>query len=141
MNENKDIIDLPHYEPKQHPRMPMVARAAQFAPFAALTGYDAAIGETARLTDAFTERGDEGDNELNRKFAVLLEQVTEHPTITISYFLPDERKAGGSYQTKTASVRRIDEVERTLELADGTKIPLEYIVDIEGEEEKDEPWT
>lgn len=131
-----DILHLPRYEPKRHPRMSRYARAAQFAPFAALTGYDAAISETARLTDVFEERDDETVAILNRRMSRLFELVAQHPMVTVVYFQPDARKAGGSYQTRTGAVRKIMEFERLLELTDGMQIPLDAIIDINIEQEK-----
>ena len=127
-----DILHLPHYEPKRHPRMSLSARAAQFAPFAALTGYDAAIGETARLTDALSERGDEGNALLNRKMQWLQDHIDLQPTLTIVYFQPDAKKSGGSYQTRTGIVRRILDFERLLQLTDGKQTPLDAIMEIDG---------
>ena len=94
-----DIINLPHYEPKHHPRMSMWNRAAQFAPFAALTGYDAAIQESNRVTDDWIDLGESGNEELNRKMELILSKLSEQPQVTIEYFVPDEHKEGGSYQS------------------------------------------
>ena len=125
-----DIIDLPHYEPKHHPRMSMWSRAAQFAPFAALTGYDAAIRESGRLTDEWTDMGDSGNEELNRTMEMLMDKLPKHPTVAISYFLPDSHKSGGSYQSVVGVVRRIDDIERIIELTDGQKIAMDAITEI-----------
>jgi hypothetical protein len=125
-----DIITLPHYELKHHPRMSMWNRAAQFAPFAALTGYDAAIQESGRLTDEWIDLGELGNEELNRKMELMVSMLPEHPSVTIEYFVPDKHKAGGSYQTSTGNVKRIDEYEKCIEFTDGKKIPLEVIRDI-----------
>ena len=125
-----DIINLPHYEPKHHHRMPMWNRAAQFAPFAALTGYDAAIKESGRLTDDWTDIGNSANDELNRKMMELTERQLEHPQITIEYFVPDTHKSGGSFQTVSGSVKHIDDIERLMELTDGKKIPIDLIRDL-----------
>lgn len=125
-----DIIDLPHPEPANHRRMSMMARAAQFAPFAALTGHDAAIAETARYTDQQIEPGEALTDELNRTFALLQERINDHPTVEVTYFVPDARKQGGSYRTVTNSVKRIDHDNQHLILIDGTLIPLTYIVSL-----------
>lgn len=125
-----DIIHLPHYEPKHHSRMPMADRAAQFAPFAAVAGHYAAISEEARITDSWTDLGDFGKEVLDRKMEQLLSRLSEQPTVTIEYFIPDSHKAGGSYQTVTSRVKRFDEYERTLELTDGRKIAIDTISDI-----------
>ena len=99
--DNSDIINLPHHVSHNHPQMPMMARAAQFAPFAALTGYDAVIHETARLTDRQVELEEYDNERLNRIFSELMDSLEEHPVVTVSYFKPDEHKAGGAYVTVT----------------------------------------
>ena len=124
-DQYEDIIHLPHYVSKARPQMSIMERAAQFSPFAALTGYDAAIKETARLTDEKIELGDEEKDLLNRKQQFLTSILHERPEITVTYFVPDERKSGGAYVTVTGNLRRIDEVERFLVMVDGQKIPLE----------------
>lgn len=131
MGDYDDIINLPHYEPKRHPRMSMMARAAQFAPFAAVAGHDAAIREEGRVTDEWTDIGESESKELDNKMALLITRQTENPMVTIEYFLPDSRKSGGTYQTISGNVRRIDDYERIIELADGRKIPIAVIKDIE----------
>jgi len=125
-----DIIHLPHYEPKYHPRMSMWNRAAQFAPFAALTGFDAAIQESGRLTDEWTDKGELGNEELNRKMEELMSKVSEHPSVTIVYFLPDSHKSGGSYQTYTGTLKRFDDYEKRLVFTDGETIALSMITKI-----------
>ena len=125
-----DIINLPHYEPKHHPRMSMWNRAAQFAPFAALTGYDAAIQESGRLTDNWVGLSESGNVEMNRKIELIVSMLPEHPSVTIEYFVPDDHKAGGSYQTYTGNVKRIDEYEQMMVMTDGKKIELGMISNI-----------
>ena len=125
-----DIINLPHYEPKHHPRMSMWNRAAQFAPFAALTGYDAAIQESGRLTDDWVGLSESGNEEMNRKMELIVSMLPEHPSLTIEYFVPDEHKDGGSYQSYTGNVKRIDEYEKCIEFTDGKKVPLDAIREI-----------
>ena len=127
MGEYDDIINLPHYEPKNHPRMSMMNRAAQFAPFSAVAGHDAAIREAGRITDGWTDIADSGNEELNRKMELLLSKLSEHPMVIIEYFLPDQHKSGGSYHTISGNVRRIDEYERIIELMDRQKIPIDFI--------------
>lgn len=131
MGDYDDIVNLPHYEPKRHPRMSMMARAAQFAPFAAVAGHDAAIREEGRVTDEWADIGESESKELDNKMALLITRQTENPMVTIEYFLPDSRKSGGTYQTIAGNVRRIDDYERVIELADGRKIPIAVIKDIE----------
>lgn len=128
-----DIIRLPHHVSKTRPQMSMLDRAAQFSPFAALTGYDDAIKETGRLTDAKVEIGDEERDRLDRKQQYLQEIIADRPEITVTYFVPDEKKAGGSYTSHTGNLKRIDYFERLFVLTDGTKIPLDEIVDIESD--------
>ena len=130
MDEYDDIINLPHHVSKNHRQMPMEMRAAQFAPFAALTGYDAVINETARLTDQQVELEDYDNERLNRKYAELIENISEHPVITVSYFKPDKRKGGGAYVSKTGHIKKVDTYEQQMIMEDGTSIPLAAIVDI-----------
>lgn len=130
MDEYDDIINLPHHVSKNHRQMPMEMRAAQFAPFAALTGYDAVINETARLTDQQVELEDYDNERLNRKYAELIENISEHPVITVSYFKPDKRKGGGAYVSKTGHIKKVDTYEQLMIMEDGTAIPLAAIVDI-----------
>ena len=125
-----DIINLPHYEPKHHPRMSMWNRAAQFAPFAALTGYDAAIQESNRVTEDWINLEESGNEELNRKMELILSKLSEQPHVTIEYFVPDEHKEGGSYQSYTGNIKRSDEYEKTMVMTDGKKIQLKMITNI-----------
>lgn len=129
-----DIIHLPHHVSKTRPQMSMEDRAAQFSPFAALTGYDAAILETGRLTEDKLELGEESRAILDRKQRYLAEIIDTKPEITVTYFVPDEKKSGGAYSTVTGFLKRIDEYERVLMLTDGRKIQLDAIFDIESDE-------
>ena len=129
-NDYDDIINQPHYEPKHHPRMSMWNRAAQFAPFAALTGYDAAIQESNRVTEDWINLEESGNEELNRKMELILSKLSEQPHVTIEYFVPDEHKEGGSYQPYTGNIKRIDEYEKTMVMTDGKKIQLKMITNI-----------
>ena len=128
-----DIIDLPHHVSATRPRMSMIDRAAQFSPFAALTGYDAAIKETGRLTDERIELSEESRAALDRKQQFLMEHISDHLEISVTYFVHDERKSGGAYVTVTGQVKRVDEYERQLVLIDGTKIPLDEVLELESE--------
>lgn len=128
-----DIINLPHHVSKTRPQMSMVDRAAQFSPFAALTGYDAAIKETGRLTDEKVNLSEEEKEALDRKQQILMEWLGDHPALTITFFVPDEKKSGGEYMTKSGNLKKIDEFERVMLLTDGTKIPLDDVVEIESE--------
>ena len=128
-----EIMGLPHHISKTRPQMPMSDRAAQFAPFAALTGYDAAIKETRRLTDERIELDVEALSALDMKYQLLMEALDEAPEVTITYFQPDERKAGGKYLTATGAVKKVDDFERRITMQDGTKIPMDDVLSIDGE--------
>ena len=126
-----DIIHLPHPTSSKHPRMPIADRAAIFSPIAALAGHSAAIAETARLTNQKAELDEDARAELDRRQAVLLEQIGQQPEVTVTWFQPDERKDGGAYVTTTGWLKKIDEIERVLVLTDGTRIPLEDVAGLE----------
>jgi len=134
VNEKYDeIMGLPHHVSKTRPQMPMSDRAAQFAPFAALTGYDAAIKETGRLTDERIELDVEALSALDMKYQLLMEALDEAPEVTITYFQPDERKAGGKYVSAVGTVKKIDDFERRITMRDGTRIPMDDVLSIDGE--------
>jgi hypothetical protein len=126
-----DIINLPHHVSKSHAQMSMMNRAAQFAPFAALTGHSAAIEETARLTDEQQELAEEDSDALNQKMAYLRETINEHPTITITYFEPDKKKAGGKYKSTEGQLKNIDDYNQSIVLKSGEVIFLQSILDIQ----------
>ena len=132
-NKYDEILSLPHHVSKTRPQMPMSDRAAQFAPFAALTGYDAAIKETGRLTDEKIEMDEEALNILNMKFQILVDSLDDEPEVTFTYFKPDERKAGGAYIEVTGTVKKVDDFERLIVMQNGTKMPMDDIQNIEGE--------
>ena len=115
----------------KRPQMSMLSRAAQFAPFAALTGYDDAIRERGRETDEWREPGEAESEELNRSVARLMERIAEQPRVRVTFFRPDERKRGGTYSVWNGRVKRIDEHERRLCLTDGRTIPMDFITQIE----------
>lgn len=129
----EDILNLPHHVSKTRPQMSMLDRAAQFSPFAALTGYDDAIKETGRLTGEKIEMDEDRKAALDMKQAYLIEMIDEQPEISITYFLPDAKKSGGAYVTVTGNLKRFDEYERLLILTDGKKIPMDDIADIESD--------
>lgn len=129
----EDMIDLPHPTSARHPRMPRISRAAQFSPFAALTGHEAAITETARLTEQKMELTEDAKAELDQKQKILLEHIAEQPEIAVTWFRPDERKEGGEYITAVGSVKRIDTVQRILYLTNGYQISLDDIFEIQTE--------
>ena len=128
-----EIMGLPHHDSKTRPQMPMSDRAAQFAPFAALTGYDSAIKETGRLTDERIELDVEALSALDMKYQLLMEALDEAPEVTITYFRPDERKAGGKYVSAVGAVKKIDDFERRITMQDGAQIPMDDVLSIEGE--------
>lgn len=130
-NNYDDIIDLPHHVSAIRPQMSMMDRAAQFSPFAALTGYDAAIKETARLTDQKIDLDDYEKEEINDKIQLITEHLGEDFEVVITYFQPDSRKAGGAYVDAVGIVKKIDEYDRVIILQDGKKIPIDDILDID----------
>lgn len=126
-----DIIDLPHPTSRKHPRMSMHDRAAQFSPFAALAGHNAAIRETARLTEEKIEQSEEEISRLNEKLQILADNPGTE--VTVAYFVPDGKKAGGAYVAHAGTVKKVDRYERTLIMTDRTAIPVEQIRKIESE--------
>ena len=128
-----EIINLPHHASKTRPQMPMSDRAAQFSPFAALTGYDSAIKETGRLTDERIELDEDALMALNMRYQLLIDSFKDSPEVRSTYFNPDERKSGGAYLTVTGVVKKVDDCERLLTMQDGTIIPLDDVLMIEGE--------
>lgn len=126
-----DIISLEHFEPKRHPRQPMQKRAAQFSPFAALTGYGDAVEETARYTDSRAETPAEAEERINRVLNRLSPLVSLHPPVLVEYFAPDAKKEGGSYRTVTGTLQKIRAFEQQLVLSGGITIPFSDIVVIE----------
>ena len=130
MGEYDDIINLPHHVSRKHPQMSIHDRAAQFAPFAALTGHGEAIAETARLTDRKIELDDYERLKLDEKLLILQEHIMEMPEISVTYFCPDEKKEGGKYVTVTKALRKINDMERTLLMEDGMQIRIEDILEV-----------
>lgn len=126
-----DIINLPHHVSSKRPQMPILERAAQFLPFSALTGYEDAVKETARLTDTRIELEESEKDLLNAKLHVLLDNLATEPKVKITYFLPDGRKSGGKYVSKMGTVIKIDLYNRQIKLEDETVIPLDDIFAIE----------
>ena len=127
-----DIIRLPHHVSTRHPQMSIHDRAAQFSPFAALTGHDAAIRETERLTEKWVELDEDSKEQLDERLQMIREHLAERPEITFTFFQPDERKQGGAYRTITGKVKKIDEYEHRILLEDGTALMVEHLVSIEG---------
>ncbi len=129
----EDIIELPHHVSLTRKRMSLEDRAAQFSPFAALTGYEAAVQETARLTEPETELTEDEKQLLDEKLRILAKQEERMPRVTVTYFLADSKKEGGSYEQIAERIKRIDGYERKLFFNDGTVLSMEQIRQIEGE--------
>ena len=132
-NEYEDIINLPHYEPKYHPRMSIFNRSAQFAPFAALVGYEEAVEETARITDKEIELNDDLKNFIDMKLQMVAEHIKENQNVTILYFDKDKRKKGGKYTEYKGVVKKIDLIEHKIIFKDRFKIDLKSIIDVNAE--------
>ena len=126
----EDIISHLHYQSPEHARMSMENRAAQFSPFAALTGYEEAVEETARLTEEKRDLDETRIEELNGLLQELLRAHKEECTVIITYFVPDDKKVGGRYESVTGNVKKVDTLKSRLSLEDGTKIDLDCIRDI-----------
>ena len=135
MSSNKydDMIYLPNPTPTCKPRISLHDRAAQFSPFAALTGYEDAVEETARLTDTRLELSEDMKTILNEKMQMIVDNLDSEPIVTITYFVPDKKKSGGAYVDATGVVKEIDEYERCIVMTDKKKIPIEQVRAIEGE--------
>lgn len=140
-HEYDDIINLPNPTSKTHLRMSLYNRAAQFSPFAALTGHEAAVQETARLTEEKQELSEDEVARLNEKLNIMFRNIGTDKMVTITYFVPDERKSGGAYVSRSGIVKRIDEYEHTIVLADKTVIPIAQINRIQGEMFEDQEKT
>ena len=132
MDNYSDIINLSRPVSKR-PRMSLEQRSAQFAPFAALTGYEGQVKETARLTDKRIELNEELKEILDLKIQLIREKIKEQPDVTITYFIPDDKKQGGKYKTVTNSVKKIDTYKNEIILIDGTTIAIDEIIDINSE--------
>ena len=129
----EDIVDLPHHISKKHPQPTMADRAARFAPFAAITGYEEMVLEEARVTDDRIEMDESSKAALNEKLNMILEFIDEQPEVKITYFEPDKKKAGGAYVTVTGTVKRIDEYEHLVIMTDGKKINIDDIYNLQSE--------
>jgi len=127
----EDIIDLPPHISEKYPQPTMMDRAARFAPFAAITGYEEMVLEEARPTEERAELDENTLTVLNEKLNIIQETLAEKPEIRVTYFLPDTKKAGGSYVTVAGTVKRIDEYNRVLLMTDGKAIPIDEIFDLE----------
>ena len=129
----EDIVDLPHHVSRKHPQPTMADRAARFTPFAAITGYEEMVLEEARVTDERIEMDESSKAALNEKLNMILEFIDEQPEVSITYFEPDKRKAGGAYVTVTGTVKRIDEYEHLVIMTDGKKINIDEIYNLQSE--------
>lgn len=128
-----DIINLPNPTSPRHLRMSLYDRAAQFSPFAALTGHDAAIHEAAKLTNNKRELEEDTLNQLNERLNIIKNNITSKEIVTITYFVPDDKKSGGSYITHSGIIKKIDEYEQTIIMTDKTQIAIKHISEIESE--------
>ena len=138
MNEYEDILHLPHPVSGTQPQMSMHDRAAQFSPFAALSGYEEAVAEEARLTDEKILLDEYEKQRIDEKLQKIRDDLQERgkeekPRISVTYFLPDQRKAGGAYVTVTGQVKKMDTYKQQLLLTDGSAIPFQEIVELEGD--------
>ncbi len=125
-----DIINLPHHISKKHAHMSMADRAAQFSPFMALVGFDGEVSEMQRLTDKKTELSESEKEVINEKLMLLAENIREKPYAAITYFVPDGKKAGGAYVTAEGRIKRVNEYEKSVTMADRRVIIMEDIADI-----------
>ena len=128
-----DIIDRPHHVSERHPQLSKASYAAQFSPFAALTGYDGIVSEAARLTDERVELGETEMSILSAKLQIIGDHIKEQPEVELTYFKKDKKKTGGAYLQKIACIKRIDDVERIIYFTDGTNLPIDDITDMRGE--------
>ena len=130
MNRYDDIINLPHHVSPTRQRMSMHDRAAQFAPFAALVGYDDAVAETARLTESRPELDEQEQRELNARLCALADHIQDQAEVRIRYFVPDERKSGGAIVEVCGKIKRISQAERSIIMFDGTEISIPDLIEI-----------
>lgn len=131
MGKYDDIIHLPHHVSSTRPRMPLSDRAAQFMPFRALTGYEDAVRETARQTEARVELTEDEQALLRRKLQRLADNIASHPQVTLTWFRPDQKKAGGAYVTTSGQLKKMDDTEGVLVLMGGERILIEDILEIQ----------
>ena len=134
-----DILYRSHPVSQKHSPMSRADRAAQFSPFAALTGYEAAVKETARLTQGKIELSDEEKESIDRVLQALYANLQDQPPVIVTYFLPDQKKDGGAYVTVTGALKRIDLLERRLIFTDGTLIPIDALSQLQGPSLPEEP--
>lgn len=125
-----DMLDMPHHVSIRHPRMSMDARAAQFAPFAALSGYGDAVDETVRRTDNKIDIDDGLKEVLNSKLLIIKDNIKNKPIVEFTYFIPDSKKNGGMYKTISGKVRKIDDYKHIVIMDDKLEIPIDDIINI-----------
>ncbi len=129
----EDIVELPPHISKKHPQPSMMDRAARFAPFAAITGYEEMVLEEARVTEERIDLDEGTLSLLNEKLNMIQEFLDEEPEVTITYFEPDKKKAGGAYVSVTGTVKRVDEYEHLVLMNDGKKIPINEIYNLQSD--------
>ena len=129
MKDYSDIIDLPHHVSEKHPRMSLYDRAAQFSPFSALSGYESEIAETGRFIEERVRLDEQKKRELDSRMQEIITKDSRR--IRVFFFIPDERKEGGSYKEIEADINRIDAYKRIIVLSSGDRLPFEDIIDIE----------
>ena len=133
MGKYDSILNAPRWEPRSRPRMPMSKRAAIFQPFSPLDGYDESVAELARETEAVLQTDESGIDTINGQLILLRERIREKPAVSVTFYVPDQTKAGGAYRTQTGRVRKLDETAGEMTLADGTVIPFRHIMSLEEE--------
>ena len=129
----KQIINIPYRGTTARPKMDRIDRAAQFSPFSALVGYDDIIDETNRFTEEQFDFGEEDKKLLDEKLRLICEHEKERPTVSVTYFIPDEKKEGGAYRTETKTVKRVDVTRKMILFTDKTELSLQSIADFGGE--------
>lgn len=133
MGPYDDIINLPHHVSARHPQMPLKDRAAQFSPFAALTGYAGEVAEAARMTETKIELTEDQRAMLDERLCMLEDILPERPNVAFTYFVPDQRKQGGAYTTVTGKLKRLDRIEQNILLTNGIAIPVNDLLEVESE--------
>lgn len=134
MNKYSDIIEMPHHVSRKHKHMSGSSRAAQFSPFAALSGYDGQIIEEARLTNNKLDIREDSLGRMNETLGDIIERIKEKPLVEVTYFKPDDKKDGGKYVSLSGCVRRVDEVFREMIFTDGSRVSLNDVLDLKIQE-------
>lgn len=131
MGAYDDIINLPHHVSTRHPRMPAIDRAAQFSPFAALTGFEGAVKEAGRLTDSKIDLCEDQQADLDARLRLLEDVLPQHPKVTVVYYVPDRSKSGGAYMTVSGEIKKFDRIGSNIVLQDNTTIPIDSILQVD----------